>query len=128
MPRGSKAKYSTAQKRKAAAIEAAYEERGVAPDEAQARAWATVNKQSGGGERAGGSGRTISARQKTRARQDSARQAAATRRGETRPERPLASLNKPELLQLARARQIVGRSTMRKAELVSALKHPSRSE
>lgn len=49
MPRGSKAKYTAEQKRKAAHIEAGYEDKGVSKDEAEARAWATVNKQSGGG-------------------------------------------------------------------------------
>ena len=115
MPRGSKSKYSAAQKRKAAAIEATYEDRGVPESEARARAWATVNKQSGGGELKGGSGRTTSTAQKTRARQDSARQAAATRRGEVRPDRPLESQSKEELLHLARARDIAGRSRMRKS-------------
>ncbi|SDG82412.1 hypothetical protein SAMN05216588_10184 [Pseudomonas flavescens] len=125
MPRGSKDRYTPAQKRKAAAIEATYAERGVPADEASARAWATVNKQSGGGERAGGSGRTTSAAQKARARQDSARQAASTRHGEVRADRPLQSQSKQELLHLARARQIGGRSTMRKAELISALENAS---
>ncbi|UCJ16001.1 Rho termination factor N-terminal domain-containing protein [Pseudomonas sp. MM211] len=125
MPSGSKDKYTVAQKRKAAAIEASYQERGVPTDEARARAWATVNKQSGGGERVGGSGRSTSPRAKAEARQDSARQAASTRRGEVRPDRPLESRSKQELLHLARARQITGRSSMRKAELVSALKKAS---
>ena len=44
MTRGSKAKYTLAQRRKAAAIEASYEERGLSPEQAEARAWATVNK------------------------------------------------------------------------------------
>lgn len=125
MPRGSKDKYTAAQKRKAAAIEATYEQRGICEDEARARAWATVNKQSGGGERAGGSGRRTSATEKAKARKDSARQAAATRRGEVHPNRPLESQSKQELLHLARARQISGRSTMRKAELLNALKKAS---
>ncbi|MDQ7984637.1 Rho termination factor N-terminal domain-containing protein [Pseudomonas sp. G34] len=125
MPRGSKDKYTVAQKRKATAIESSYEQRGVAEDEARARAWATVNKQSGGGERAGGSGRQTSQAQKAGARQDSARQAAASRRGEAHPARPLEKQSKQELLHLARARQISGRSSMRKAELVSALKKAS---
>lgn len=125
MPSGNKDKYTVAQKRKAAAIEATYEDRGVPTDEARARAWATVNKQSGGGERLGGSGRATSTQEKAKARSESARQAAATRRGETHPDRPLESQSKQELLHLARARQISGRSTMRKAELISALKRAS---
>lgn len=64
MPRGSKAKYTAEQKRKAAHIEAGYEAKGVPKDEAEARAWATVNKQSGGGERAGGSGQRTPASEK----------------------------------------------------------------
>ncbi len=54
MPLGSKAKYTAAQKRKASRIEQSYEDNGVPKSEAEARAWATVNKQSGGGEKAGG--------------------------------------------------------------------------
>ena len=53
MARGSKAKYTSKQKRKAEHIEESYEERGVGSKEAAARAWATVNKQSGGGEKSG---------------------------------------------------------------------------
>lgn len=51
MPRGDKSKYTGKQKRKAEHIEDSYEERGVAPKEAERRAWATVNKQDGGGKR-----------------------------------------------------------------------------
>ena len=57
MARGSKAAYSTKQKRQAAHIEDSYENRGVGKGEAERRAWATVNKDDGGGKRAGGSGR-----------------------------------------------------------------------
>ena len=57
MPRGDKAKYTDKQQRKAEHIEESYEKRGVSEKEAEARAWATVNKQSGGGERKGGSGK-----------------------------------------------------------------------
>ena len=53
MPRGDKDSYTDKQKRKAAHIEAGYEERGVPEDEAEARAWATVNKESGGGNKSG---------------------------------------------------------------------------
>ena len=60
MPRGEKSKYTDKQKRKAEHIEESYEKRGVSEGEAEARAWATVNKQSGGGEK-GGSGRKKSA-------------------------------------------------------------------
>ena len=80
MPRGDKSKYTPKQKRKAEHIEQSYEERGLDPAEAEARAWATVNKQSGGGERAG-AGRTTPAASKARARSDSARRAVATKHG-----------------------------------------------
>jgi hypothetical protein len=56
MPRGSKKKYTGKQKRQAAHIEEGYEERGVPRDEAERRAWATVNRIHGGGEKRGGSG------------------------------------------------------------------------
>src|SRR5690606_30470663 len=81
MPRGSKDKYTANQKRKAEHIEDSYKAKGVSEDEAEARAWATVNKQSGGGERAGGSGRRKSAAAKADDREESARRAVATRRG-----------------------------------------------
>jgi plasmid stabilization system protein ParE len=57
MPRGDKSKYTDKQKRQAEHIEKGYEKRGVSPDEAEARAWATVNKMEGGGKKPGGSGR-----------------------------------------------------------------------
>src|SRR4051794_1653309 len=53
MPRGEKSKYTDKQKRKAEHIEESYESRGVSKDEAESRAWATVNKESGGGNKAG---------------------------------------------------------------------------
>ena len=56
MPRGDKSKYTDKQKRQAEHIEEGYEERGLPEDEAERRAWATVNKMSGGGKKPGGSG------------------------------------------------------------------------
>lgn len=53
MPQGDKSAYTDKQKRKAEHIEQGYEERGVPKDEAEARAWATVNKDSGGGNKSG---------------------------------------------------------------------------
>ena len=53
MPRGSKAAYTQKQKRQAEHIEEGYEQRGVGKDEAERRAWATVNKISGGGKKSG---------------------------------------------------------------------------
>ncbi|WP_439817406.1 hypothetical protein [Zavarzinia sp. CC-PAN008] len=57
MPRGDKSKYTDKQERKAEHIAESYEERGVPKKEAEARAWATVNKDDGGGKQPGGSGR-----------------------------------------------------------------------
>jgi hypothetical protein len=53
MPRGDKGAYTDKQKRKAEHIEEGYEESGVSEKEAAARAWATVNKESGGGKKSG---------------------------------------------------------------------------
>lgn len=96
MPRGDKSAYTDRQKRKAQHIEEAYEKRGVDKDEAQSRAWATVNKESGGGNKSGSGrgkpdtkvsakrggrigGRAAAARP-TAARKASAKKAAATRK------------------------------------------------
>jgi hypothetical protein len=57
MPQGDKGKYTGKQKRMERHIEESYEERGVSPQEAERRAWATVNEQTGGGNKPGGSGR-----------------------------------------------------------------------
>ncbi len=53
MPRGDKSSYTDKQKRKAEHIEEGYEKRGVGKKEAESRAWATVNKESGGGNKSG---------------------------------------------------------------------------
>jgi len=53
MPQGDKSKYTDKQKRKAEHIEEGYEDRGVGKKEAERRAWATVNKESGGGKKSG---------------------------------------------------------------------------
>lgn len=96
MPRGSKAAYTGKQKRKAEHIEEGYEKRGVSHREAERRAWATVNKESGGGKKSGSGrgekeshassrkggklgGRASAARSKA-ARSRSAEKAAATRK------------------------------------------------
>ena len=50
-------KYTKKQERKADHIEKSYEKKGVSKKEAESRAWATVNKQDGGGKKKGGSGR-----------------------------------------------------------------------
>ncbi len=53
MPQGDKSKYTGKQKRQAEHIEEGYKERGVSAKEAKRRAWATVNKSSGGGKKSG---------------------------------------------------------------------------
>ncbi|MBS0450913.1 MAG: plasmid stabilization protein [Proteobacteria bacterium] len=96
MPRGDKSAYSDKQKRKAEHIEEGYEHRGVGKKEAERRAWATVNKESGGGEKSGsGRGKSenhsasrkggrlggqASASRPAAARSASARKSAATRK------------------------------------------------
>jgi plasmid stabilization system protein ParE len=96
MPRGDKSKYTDKQKRQAEHIEEGYEQRGVSEGEAERRAWATVNKISGGGKKSGSGkgkptnkgptrkgGRLGGARSAARpaaARSASAKKAAATRR------------------------------------------------
>jgi hypothetical protein len=57
MARGDKSKYTDKQKRQAEKIEEACDSRGVAKAEAERRAWATVNKMTGGGRETGRSGR-----------------------------------------------------------------------
>ena len=57
MPQGDKSKYTAKQDRKAEHIAESYEARGVSEKEAERRAWATVNKDDGGGNKPGGSGR-----------------------------------------------------------------------
>ncbi|WP_288413346.1 plasmid stabilization protein [uncultured Sphingomonas sp.] len=91
MPRGDKSSYTDKQKRKADHIAESYEARGVPDKEAEARAWATVNKDSGGGNKSGsGRGKPdshASARRggKAAANRPAADRSAAARKGwETR--------------------------------------------
>ena len=96
MPRGDKSAYTDKQKRKAEHIEEGYEARGVSENEAEKRAWATVNKESGGGNKSGSGrgkpdnhasskkggekGGEASASRSAAERSASARKAAATRK------------------------------------------------
>ncbi len=96
MPRGDKSKYTDKQKRQAEHIEQGYEERGISPRTAKARAWATVNEMTGGGKKSGAGvgqpvdkaparkggrrGGAASASRPATQRSVSARKAAATRR------------------------------------------------
>ena len=96
MARGDKGKYTDKQKRRAEHIEEGYEKRGVGHGEAERRAWATVNKESGGGKKSGSGrgkpenrsashkggkkGGEASASRPASERSASARKAAATRK------------------------------------------------
>ncbi len=97
MPRGDKSKYTDKQERKADHIAESYAQRGVPEQEAERRAWATVNKDDGGGKAPSGSGRgkstghpaahaggdkggRASAQRSAAERSASAKKAAATRR------------------------------------------------
>ncbi|MGF6113754.1 Rho termination factor N-terminal domain-containing protein [Pseudomonas frederiksbergensis] len=123
MPRGSKDKYTAEQKRKAEHIEDSYEQKGISKDEAEARAWATVNKQSGGGERAAGSGRKKPASAKSEDRKESSRRAVASREGHARNSKASRDTQTVDsLMKEARAKKIPGRSGMRKQALIEALR------
>jgi plasmid stabilization system protein ParE len=96
MPRGDKSKYTDKQERKADHIAESYEKRGVPEEEAERRAWATVNKDDGGGKKSGSGrgthtghpaahrggklGGEASASRSSAARSASAKKAAATRK------------------------------------------------
>ena len=99
MPRGDKSTYSDKQKRMAEHIEEGYEKRGVADNEAERRAWATVNKETHGGKKSGSGrgtaedhlpsrkggrlGGKAAASRPAAARSKSAKKAAATRKRNT---------------------------------------------
>lgn len=125
MPQSSdnKAKYTDKQKRKAEHIEEGYKEKGVSSKKAEQIAWATVNKQSGGGEKSG-SGVHKPEKEKRQARQDSAHKAADTRKEKNQPG-SLESQTKVSLLDKARKKNIAGRSGMNKQELILALRKVS---
>ena len=96
MPQGDKSAYTDKQKREARHIEHSYEQRGVSHEEAEKRAWATVNKDDGGGNKSGAGrgthtgnpaaheggrkGGEASANRSSAERSASARKAAATRK------------------------------------------------
>jgi len=78
MPRGQKTKYTGKQQRQAEHIEEGYRKHGVPDDEAERRAWATVNKIYGGGEKSGsGRGKATNRDVYRRAGQKGGRAAAA---------------------------------------------------
>jgi hypothetical protein len=82
-----------------------------------------VNKHSGGGERAGGSGRKKPASAKSEDRKESSRRAVATREGHSRNSKASRDTQTVDsLMKEARAKQIPGRSGMRKQALIEALR------
>jgi plasmid stabilization system protein ParE len=84
MPRGDKSAYTDKQKRQAEHIEEGYERRGMPEERAEGIAWATVNKESGGG-RKSGSGRGSSSGSSRKGSSSSASRSAAAKKGwETR--------------------------------------------
>lgn len=72
MPRGDKSAYTSKQKRQAEHIEEGYERKGTSKKEAERRAWATVNKETGGGKKSG-SGRKRAATKRSSAKKTSSR-------------------------------------------------------
>ena len=78
MPRGDKSSYTSKQKRQAEHIEEGYENRGTSKKEAERRAWATVNKESGGGKKSG------SGRKRAPAKRAASKRASGTRSSSSR--------------------------------------------
>jgi hypothetical protein len=85
MPRGDKSSYSNKQKRQARHIEESYESRGLGGREAARRAWATVNKETGGGKKSGGG------RGRSTSRSSSRKGSAARKSGSSRSSRGRSS-------------------------------------
>ena len=79
MPRGDKSAYTDKQKRQAEHIEDSELEQGRSREDAERIAWATVNKQDGGGKKSG-SGRKKTASKKSSSRKTASKQASARKR------------------------------------------------
>ena len=79
MARGSKSKYTSKQKRKAEHIEEGYKKRGTSSKEAERRAWATVNKQEGGGKKGGSGSKRSSGRRKSSSHSKSRKRSRSSR-------------------------------------------------
>ena len=91
MPRGDKSSYTGKQKRQAEHIEEGYEKRGVSQEGGRARAWATVNKETGGGKKSGsGRGKKVNHAPSRKGGRLGGRAAASRRqpRVRARPRRP----------------------------------------
>jgi hypothetical protein len=82
MPRGDKSSYTNKQKRQAEHIEDSYKKRGLSTKTAESRAWATVNKETGGGKKGGGKKKAAkkSSGRKTAAKKGGARKKTAGRK------------------------------------------------
>jgi len=94
MPQGDKSSYTGKQKRKARHIEESYVDRGVSQDEAEAHAWATVNKQDEGGKKRGPDRAQASTHKASKRRDDAPiadRSAAAKKAARTRARNAQAS-------------------------------------
>ncbi len=117
---GGKEKYTKEQRRKARYIRDSYEEKGLPSKKAEHIAWATVNKQSGGGE-AEGAGSTTPEWEKAAARKDSAKNAVKTKQAMAEPQalehQPIDALRKK-----ARKKHISGSASMTQFELIHALR------
>lgn len=94
MPSGDKGKFTNKQKRKAEHIAEGYLSRGVPVERAEAIAWATVNKEDGGGNKSGSGrgvpGTKVSAKRggKIGGKAAASRPAAARSASAKKPQRP----------------------------------------
>jgi plasmid stabilization system protein ParE len=123
MPRGDKSSYTNKQKREAEHIEEGYEQRGVAKKEAERRAWATVNKETGGGKKSG-SGRGV---RKSNVSSKRGGRIGGPRGGKAAASRPAAARSRSAKKAAAsRKRHATKRSTVRKATSTSRGKSNSR--
>ena len=112
MPRGDKSSYTDKQKRQAEHIEEGYEHRGLARKEAERRAWATVNKETGVGNKSG-SGRGTP---DTNVSSKRGGRIGGPRGGKASAGRPAAARSRSAKKAAAtRKRQAVKRTTARKA-------------
>ncbi|HYC56569.1 MAG TPA: plasmid stabilization protein [Candidatus Binatia bacterium] len=114
MPRGDKRSYTGKQKRQAEHIEEGYEKRGVSGKEAEARAWATVNKMTGGGKKSGsGRGKKVD---KGPARKGGRKggKAAAKKRSTKKATRKKASKKKTSARKVAKKKSSKKRATRKK--------------
>jgi plasmid stabilization system protein ParE len=84
MPRGDKSSYTNKQRRQAEHIEESYKDRGASPEEAERRAWATVNKETGGGKRKKAAKKSSAKSPKSAAKKTSGRKKATGRKKASR--------------------------------------------